>query len=176
MSDPIDRQAAIDLISQHTFYDDYDDTDKCSLLDGLRELPSAQPEKRTEERTETHACDCINRQAAIDKVDRIVKVNHLNPDMVWFTPNGVKTLMEDLPSAEPDDEEANYWHEKANSYEQTLVKLAQSKAEQPEIIRCKDCKHSEHWYRDKCRCFLWVEDGIDVFDDGFCNYAERREE
>ena len=45
---------------------------------------------------------------------------------------------------------------------------------QPEIIRCKDCKHSEHWYRDKSRCFLWHEEGIDVFKDGFCNYAERR--
>ncbi len=42
-----------------------------------------------------------------------------------------------------------------------------------EVVRCKDCKHSEHWYRDKRRCFLWSEDGIDVFDDGFCNYAER---
>lgn len=48
------------------------------------------------------------------------------------------------------------------------------KSAQPEIIQCKDCKHSEHWYRDKRRCFLWHEDGIDVFDDGFCNYAERR--
>ena len=46
---------------------------------------------------------------------------------------------------------------------------------QPEIIRCKDCKHSEHWYRDKRRCFLWAEDGIGVFDDGFCSYAERKE-
>ena len=46
--------------------------------------------------------------------------------------------------------------------------------EQPEIIRCKDCKHSEHWYRDKRRCFLWNEDGIDVWNDGFCNYAERK--
>ena len=45
---------------------------------------------------------------------------------------------------------------------------------QSDIIRCKDCKHSEPWYRDKSRCFLWYEDGIDVFDDGFCNYAERR--
>ena len=45
---------------------------------------------------------------------------------------------------------------------------------QPEIIRCKDCKHSEHWYRDKSRCFLWNEEGMGVFDDGFCNYAERR--
>lgn len=47
-------------------------------------------------------------------------------------------------------------------------------AAQPEIIRCKECKHSEHWYKDKRRCFLWAEDGIDVFDDGFCNYADKR--
>ena len=45
---------------------------------------------------------------------------------------------------------------------------------QPEIIRCKDCKNSEHWYGDRRRCFLWSEDGVSVFDDGFCNYAERR--
>ena len=31
-----------------------------------QELPSAQPEKRTEERTETHACDLISRHGAID--------------------------------------------------------------------------------------------------------------
>ena len=47
---------------------------------------------------------------------------------------------------------------------------------EPEIVRCKDCKFSEHWYRDRRRCFLWVEDGISVFDDGFCNYAERKED
>ena len=47
---------------------------------------------------------------------------------------------------------------------------------QPEIIRCKDCKHSEPWYRDKRRCFLWHETGIDVYEDGFCNYAERGEQ
>lgn len=47
---------------------------------------------------------------------------------------------------------------------------------QPDIIHCKDCKHSEHWYGDKSRCFLWHEEGIDVFEDGFCNYAERRTE
>ena len=45
---------------------------------------------------------------------------------------------------------------------------------QPEIVRCKECKNSEHWYRDRRRCFLWAEDGVSVFDNGFCNYAERR--
>ncbi len=44
-----------------------------------------------------------------------------------------------------------------------------------EIVRCKDCKHSEHWYGDKRRCFLWHESGIDVFENGFCNYGEREE-
>lgn len=46
---------------------------------------------------------------------------------------------------------------------------------QPEIIRCKECKYSEHWYKDKRRCFLWHEAGIDVFEDGYCNYAERKD-
>lgn len=44
------------------------------------------------------------------------------------------------------------------------------------LIRCKNCKNSEHWYRDRRRCFLWSEDGVSVFDDGFCNYAERRQD
>ena len=52
--------------------------------------------------------------------------------------------------------------------------LSELPSVEPEIIRCKDCKNSEHWYRDRRRCFLWSEDGVSVFDDGFCNYAERR--
>ncbi len=50
-----------------------------------------------------------------------------------------------------------------------------------EVVRCKDCKYSEHWYRDKRLCRLWYGEEkppspIDVFDDGFCNYGERRED
>lgn len=45
-----------------------------------------------------------------------------------------------------------------------------------EMIRCKECKHSEPWYRDRRRCFLWDDGGVSVWDDGFCNYAEREEE
>ncbi len=47
-------------------------------------------------------------------------------------------------------------------------------ADVQQVIRCKDCIHAEHWYRDKSRCFLWHEEGIDVFEDGFCNYGERK--
>ena len=42
-----------------------------------------------------------------------------------------------------------------------------------EVVRCKDCKFSEHWYRDHQLCTLWSEGGIGVFDDGFCNYGEK---
>lgn len=41
-----------------------------------------------------------------------------------------------------------------------------------DIVRCKDCKYSEHWRRDERMCSLW--DDAWVFDDGFCNHAERR--
>ena len=44
-----------------------------------------------------------------------------------------------------------------------------------EVVRCKDCKHRRPFYRDKGICDLWATDGIDVFDDGFCNYGERRD-
>ena len=40
--------------------------DLSDAMDAIRDLPSVQPEKRTEERTETHACDLISRQAAIE--------------------------------------------------------------------------------------------------------------
>ena len=42
------------------------------------------------------------------------------------------------------------------------------------VVRCKDCKYSEYWYKDKRRCFLWYEAGIDTFEDGFCSYGGRR--
>ena len=43
------------------------------------------------------------------------------------------------------------------------------------VTQCKYCKHSTEWYGDKRRCFLWCEDGIDVFEDGFCNYWDRKD-
>ena len=45
----------------------------------------------------------------------------------------------------------------------------------PELIRCKYCKHSTEWYGDKRRCFLWAENGIDVFEDGYCSYGRPKE-
>ena len=79
MSDLIDRQAAIEGILEFMPQKPNDDASIaeqvnysawCCALNCaeafVRTMPPAQPEKRTEERTETHSCDCISRQAAID--------------------------------------------------------------------------------------------------------------
>ena len=69
MSDLISRQAAIDALADMHCKSDEDGyvwiirSDAWARIDAL---PSVQPEKRTEERTETHSCDSIDRQAAID--------------------------------------------------------------------------------------------------------------
>ena len=65
--------------------------------DRIKQLPPAQPEKRTEERTETHACDSISRQAAIDIVKGIdshfVKyVEQLPPTNTSEYPNSSDTI------------------------------------------------------------------------------------
>lgn len=78
-SDCISRQAAIEALKRISFLQLFEcgeylleDTrvieiiSSSKALEAIEALPSAQPEKRTEERTETHACDCISRKTAID--------------------------------------------------------------------------------------------------------------
>lgn len=44
------------------------------------------------------------------------------------------------------------------------------------VVRCQNCDYAKHWYGDKAKCFLWSENGIDVFEDGYCNYGKRKED
>lgn len=41
------------------------------------------------------------------------------------------------------------------------------------LVRCGECKHSKEWYADRCLCYLWAEEGVSVFEDGYCSYGER---
>lgn len=61
---------------------------KCS------EMPNGS-EERTEERTETHACDCISRQAAIDAVLSVIPY-----DEYWK--EQIEKAVANLPPAQPD--------------------------------------------------------------------------
>jgi hypothetical protein len=92
-TDCISRQAAFD-ICDHAI-DLLKGQFGAGALDAIREsiaeLPSAEPEKRTEERTETHGVclDAISRQAAIDAV---YKNDHRTT---------IKQRLDALPSAQP---------------------------------------------------------------------------
>lgn len=73
--DTVSRQAVIEAINKifpaDPMRDDYTQGITCGAALAniyVAQLPSAQPETH-EERTETHACDLISRQAAIDAED-----------------------------------------------------------------------------------------------------------
>jgi len=55
-------------------------------------------------------------------------------------------------------------------------KVEQAMEDGIEIVRCKDCVNCRYNYADQGICDLWGEDGNDVFEDGFCNYGEKRAE
>ena len=118
--------------------------------------------------------DLISRQAAIDAVKRL----SLGETDAKRLAMRIEDYLERLQSAQPEPIKINIedfnkedWERLKKEWENTPITVLPV---QPEIIRCKDCKNSEHWYRDRRRCFLWSEDGVSVFDDGFCSYAERR--
>ena len=62
-------------------------------VSAIENLPSVQPEKRTEERTETHACDLIDREAAVDAI-----YHHL-PSV---SRTRARTMLHEVPSVQPD--------------------------------------------------------------------------
>ena len=65
VGDIISRQAAIDEVINLWVDKPFGNPALVEIKDCIEKLPPAQPEKRTDKRTETHACDCISRQAAI---------------------------------------------------------------------------------------------------------------
>ena len=126
----------------------------------LNTMPSAQPEKRTEERTETHACDLISRQAAIDALDkRFDSIPMEQTTEILLLRKDLRAL----PSAQPE----------------VLARGEGELIAQPEIVLCKDCKHwkdSDGVYRrgigaeSKCPVNIRA-----VYEGNFyCADAERR--
>lgn len=102
MDDLISRQQAIDAIMGEYPDAHYPDW----YASKIRALPSAQPEERTEKRTESHACGLISRQAAIDAVS---KHNFDYPQYMERFVTELRDAMkadlkhdiEELPSAQP---------------------------------------------------------------------------
>ena len=67
-------------------------------LKELRERRTAESEKRTEERTETHACDSISRQAAIDAFSNNGSFFVYGADVC----KAIVSRIKQLPAAEPE--------------------------------------------------------------------------
>ena len=157
MDDYIRRQAAIDaldkLCDRECEYSKKQRSVMCgachlgSAFDVVEQVPSEQPEKRTEERTETHACDLIIRQAAIDAIfsEPLYESGMKKRDADEVVP-AIYEKIKSLPSA------------------------------QPEIIRCKDCKWSQtiNFFGTKATSCKWWEKLTDV--DAFCSNGVRRNE
>ena len=129
-----------------------------------------------DKRTETHARDLISRQDAIDAMT----------NTLWHYPNecyrnlneyefakGLSELgLKSVPSAKPYTEaEIQKMQELEQAELQKAYECGRASA-QPEIIRCKDCKHYEGgWY-----CSAWNNSpGFPIVTEkGYCNLAERR--
>ena len=85
----------------------------------------------------------------------------------------------DVVEGDKAQKEIDYWHDKAQSYEQTILKLSLNKADVVEVVRCKDCKH----YKRNIPCVgghyngcdEWIDEGnpIIVYDNDYCSYGER---
>ena len=173
--DTISRKAAIDAIlavtgnsSVRELYEHVQEHELSDMWSGgvnaaidiIIAVPSAQPEKRTEERTETHACDLISRQAAIDALDkRFDSIPMEQTTEILLLRKDLRAL----PSAQPE----------------VLARGEGELIAQPEIVLCKDCKHwkdSDGVYRrgigaeSKCPVNIRA-----VYEGNFyCADAERR--
>lgn len=142
MNDLINRQEAIDALYRAAecwnIAEPFNEGMKAGYKAAVTivlSLPAAQPEKRTENRAETHACDLISRAEAIDELDK-------GAWGVEWDKTLAKTMIESLPSA------------------------------QPELIRCKNCKHNQlpaTSANADCAIFYGMTD-----QNGFCHMAERR--
>lgn len=94
MKDSISRRAVLKLLAAMP---PEEAMTKALLIQGVKQMDAAQPEKRTEERTETHACDSISRQAAIEVADAVWSVTgDKNVAKVW-------DQIRNLPAAQPEE-------------------------------------------------------------------------
>ena len=100
-SDLISRQTAIDIVNKykksHMILWGKPMVGAASIVIELEELPPVQPETH-DKRTETHACDCIERQAAIDALEQ-AKEQYFDRRVII---GKMQDVVSNLPSAQPE--------------------------------------------------------------------------
>lgn len=116
--------------------------------------------------------DYISRQAAIDELAK--KYYDTQNDYIMAVQVIGRLPTADVVEADKAQKEIDFWHDIAQSYEQTILKLSLNKADVVEVVRCKDCKHRVY---DKERGWLYcsVYYGLgSVRDNNYCSFGERR--
>ena len=138
--------------------DEIDDTNNRPDWCPLEEVPETH-----EERTETHACDCIERQAVIEALEKVAEL------FPWRVPGNRDSY----------DRYNEAWNDAIGRAE---IEIEELPSAQPEIIRCKDCKHFEYDHPYVIHgvpvlghevCNAWG-DGCKTDENGYCFLAERR--
>ena len=81
--------------------------------------------------------DYISRQAAIEAVDECTKLK-ITDDFYTVYTEDMKDMIADIPAADVVEadkaqKEIDYWHDKAQSYEQTILKLTINAADVVEV-------------------------------------------
>lgn len=122
MDDLISRQSAIDALTRKMVSiptagekDLMGDVNRIRAEDisVIRRFPSAQPETH-DKRTETHSCDCISRQAAMEEISKQQTYKMFEgEDTLYLDANDVGSVLASLPSAQPELPE---WAQKVEEY------------------------------------------------------------
>lgn len=76
----------------------------------------------------------------------------------------------DVVEVDKAQKEIDYWHDKAQSYEQTIVKLTLNQADVVEVVRCKDCKK---YNTDDCMMIHGKKMNRNIFANDYCSYGEK---
>ena len=76
----------------------------------------------------------IDADTLINRIDSIIKVNRLDTQKVWFTPNGAKLLVEEQPTIE--ERKKGKWKPISDGY--------------VDIYECNQCGETEDYERNYC--------------------------
>jgi len=152
--DLISRQAAIDALM--VAVDDVGVLDAEDIETVFALLPSAQPEKCTDKRTGTHACDCISRQAAIDALDVLCQEHR------YKIPGKAETYSQYNEA----------WQDALDRAEGVIGNLPTAQPERT-CVNCGRTVNNGGWYADgRTRCP--IEEHYALPKDGYCHLWEKR--
>lgn len=115
--------------------------------------------------------DYIEREAAVRALDGVISIEGVNnASKVNEYINGVIERLRALPGVDAQSE-VDYWHDKAQSYEQTILRLTLGRGHMPDIVRCGDCLYYHKRYQE-CHGDFCYDSGRKPSE--FCSSGKRR--